>query len=120
MDNDKDRQFKREAIQLLDGNLAGLDSSTSEKKSGIDRTLVLQMYFESKSIVQQNVEEHMLSMVANDVLGTCIRVARCVYLENEEAKQTIINGKLTYLDLNSLYSCAKKEFEHMNELIEKY
>ncbi len=120
MNRGEDRKFELEAIQLLDGQLSGLDSSISEEESGVDRKLLLKMYRESKSVVQQNVqqnvEQHRLSMVANAVCGTCIRVARCAYLGNSEA---IINGKTNYLESNSLFVSAKREFEYMQELLEQ-
>ena len=114
MKKEEDRKLKAQAIELLN---SGLSEHEPVKDSyDIDFDLLLSMYGQSKSILQNNADEKALFNTAQSLFETCIRIIRCTHLGNNEA---IIKGKVTPLNPEILFKLAQVLFAQVQELTDR-
>ena len=110
----KDQEYEKKAIELLDDYLSGVSSFPKDLE--IDKSKLIQMYMDSRNIVRLNHENFELNRAAESVWSTCIRVVRCSGLVGEEGKTLIINQKPNSPEATSLYKHAVSLHATMKEL----
>jgi len=114
MDHEQDRKYEIQAIEKLDNYL--IDCEWTEREKYISKEDLLTIYSRSKSIIQQNHENTMLQQVADSVFETCVRLVRCIVLEEPKAMEIIIKGKVQYIEGLSQTDNLKRNYIHMQQL----
>lgn len=116
MDNDTDQKYQYRAIEALDRSLSDFECNQTLMPSDCSKNEIVDIYFKSRNIVQSNPDNEFLATVANSVFYTCIRLVRCLFLSDSDAKETIINGNTVILNAQSLYTCMQTEFKRMESI----
>lgn len=120
MNNAEDREFENEAISALDKFLC--DYSIPKSVECLDVTIkeITDIYVSSRDLVRRNLKEVEFNQTANTVFRVCIRVVRCLLLDNVNAKITIINGREYKLIASQQIETMRKEYKNMIEMAKKY
>ena len=114
MDSETDLAFQAQAIAMLNKNLLG-----APWNSYLDKKQLLVMYSEARSMVKKNPTHRKLGAAAESLIGSLARIVRCLSIEDAQAKQTFVRGRVVEMDATALYANAEQEFKKMRQLLAK-
>lgn len=108
-----DQGYENQAINLLDSCLTGVDFPN---ESGIDKKMLIQMYFESRDLCRKNLDDFELSRASRSLWRTCIRVVMSYSTLDKGAAESFINSKIDLTEAKSLYERALKLYFEFQQL----
>ncbi len=119
MDQRTDQDLTSQAIDALEMSLATCNVEIDGDYFNFDKDKIISAYFESRDIINSNPEDLNLINLANAVFYTSVRLTRCLYLNDKNAKNTIINGNVTVLNAQSLYDNLARNYKDLKTILEQ-
>ena len=116
IDIDNDRKYNDEAISALENYLIGYETSKDIENLGLTTREIIDIYMSSRNVLRENPESNQLRLIANTVFWTCIRVVRCLFLQNSDACKTIIEGHTYSLDVLQQIKIMRREYQNMTKI----
>ena len=119
MDQRTDQGLSDKAIDTLEMSFSNCNETHEGDSFNFDKDKILSAYFESRDVIRSNPEDIKLTNLAEAVFYTSIRLTRCLFLKDENAKNTIINGKETVLNAKSLYDNLVRNYTDFKKTLEQ-
>jgi hypothetical protein len=111
MEVNVDQEYQDKAIELLDRALSGCLWDLY-----IDKKILIAMYSESNVILNQKTKSRKLAASAESVSTSIIRIVRCLCIDDEKAKETMVRGRMVQLDAEAIYNSVVLEYRNMKQL----
>ncbi|MDN3648885.1 hypothetical protein QWZ13_08170 [Reinekea marina] len=114
MEIQEDREYQAKAIKLLDQEL-----KNCAWDSKIDKKRIMALYAEASLIVQNSSSHKKLMALAQTLIDSLARIVRCVAIEEEAAKRTLIKGREVELEAEVLFYNTDNEVKEMRKFAGK-
>ncbi len=111
MDKNINIKYNEKAIDLLNDKLINCPWNIDNESKIIDKKKLLEMFDYSCQMMQKNEKYD----AAEDVFELCVRVVRCLCMEEYEASKILVNDKVYCFGAFVHYETAIKCYESIKE-----
>ena len=114
MNRNLDEKYHRLALAALH---EGLLNQKIPEKSPCTKRELLEAFEYSGSILRENRSGEQIRIIADSVLVTCIRLARCLFFPRE-ARLIVLQGKEYTLDMYSQTESLRRNIDDLKKIVE--